>query len=359
MSYLHFLKSPLDRQIGTPREYILDKLEILEKNMPKFATFGETMVQYNAKYLGPYNPKGDHISDVAGAESNVALNLSRITSGSVHALWISRLGNDEAGKLIADTLSQVIDISAPIRDREKTGISFLNHYDDDSHIKEYQRAGSAASNLSFEDVESHLPGSDLFHVTGITPALSASCRDATLKSMKRCLELNIPVCLDVNYRDQLWNPDEAKTVLNKMIGLSTVLKLGHDEAEAIWSEGRSAEEYARSFHQGSGTVTILTKGASGAILFDGENLIEEPSIEVRVVDPVGAGDAFVAGFIGTLFNDESTPRVALSQSPKKRKVIFERAIRVANICGSLTCTKRGDTSAMPNMAEVEHYLGGT
>jgi 2-dehydro-3-deoxygluconokinase len=359
VSYLHFLKSPLDRQIGTPREYILDKLEILEKNMPKFATFGETMVQYNAKYLGPYNPKGDHILDVAGAESNVALNLSRITSGSVHALWISRLGNDEAGKLIADTLSQVIDISAPIRDREKTGISFLNHYDDDSHIKEYQRAGSAASNLSFEDVESHLPGSDLFHVTGITPALSASCRDATLKSMKRCLELNIPVCLDVNYRDQLWNPDEAKTVLNKMIGLSTVLKLGHDEAEAIWSEGRSAEEYARSFHQGSGTVTILTKGASGAILFDGENLIEEPSIEVRVVDPVGAGDAFVAGFIGTLFNDESTPRVALSQSPKKRKVIFERAIRVANICGSLTCTKRGDTSAMPNMAEVEHYLGGT
>ena len=327
--------------------------------MPKFVTFGETMVQYNAKYLGPYDPKGDHISDVAGAESNVALNLSRISKGSIDALWISRLGNDKAGKLVADTISQLIDISAPIQIREKTGISFLNHYEDDSHVKEYQRAGSAASMLSFEDVESHLPGSDLLHVTGITPALSASCRDATLKSMKRCLELNIPVCLDVNYRDQLWNPDEAKTVLNRMIGLSTIFKLGHDEAEAIWSEGLSAEEYARSFHQGSGTVTILTKGASGAILFDGENLIEEPSIEVRVVDPVGAGDAFVAGFIGTLFNDESTPRVALSQSPEKRKVIFERAIRVANICGSLTCTKRGDTSAMPNMAEVEHYLGGT
>ena len=327
--------------------------------MPKFVTFGETMVQYNAKYLGPYDPKGDHISDVAGAESNVALNLSRISKGSIDALWISRLGNDKAGKLVADTISQLIDISAPIQIREKTGISFLNHYEDDSHVKEYQRAGSAASMLSFEDVESHLPGSDLLHVTGITPALSASCRDATLKSMKRCLELNIPVCLDVNYRDQLWNPDEAKTVLNRMIGLSTIFKLGHDEAEAIWSEGLSAEEYARNFHQGPETVTIVTRGASGAILFDGENLIEEPSIEVRVVDPVGAGDAFVAGFIGTLFNDESTPRVALSQSPEKRKAIFKRAIRVANICGSLTCTRRGDTSAMPNMPEVEHYLGGT
>ena len=246
--------------------------------MPKFATFGETMVQYNAKYLGPYNPKGDHISDVAGAESNVALNLSRISKGSIDALWISRLGNDKAGKLVADTISQLIDISAAIQIREKTGISFLNHYEDDSHVKEYQRAGSAASMLSFEDVESHLPGSDLLHVTGITPALSASCRDATLKSMKRCLELNIPVSLDVNYRDQLWNTDEAKIVLNRMIGLSTIFKLGHDEAEAIWSEGLSAEEYARNFHQGPGTVTIVTRGASGAILFDGENLIEEPSI---------------------------------------------------------------------------------
>ena len=327
--------------------------------MPKFVTFGETMVQYNAKYLGPYDPKGDHISDVAGAESNVALNLSRISKGSIDALWISRLGNDKAGKLVADTISQLIDISAPIQIREKTGISFLNHYEDDSHVKEYQRAGSAASMLSFEDVESHLPGTDLLHITGITPALSTSCRDATLKSMKRCLELNIPVCLDVNYRDQLWDPGEAKTVLNRMIRMSTIFKLGHDEAEAIWSEGLSAEEYARNFHQGPGTVTIVTRGASGAILFDGENLIEEPSIEVRVVDPVGAGDAFVAGFIGTLFNDESTPRVALSQSPEKRKAIFKRAIRVANICGSLTCTRRGDTSAMPNMPEVEHYLGGT
>jgi len=327
--------------------------------MPKFVTFGETMVQYNAKYTGPYDPKGDHISDVAGAESNVALNLNRIVNGSVDALWISRLGNDEAGKLIAGAISQLIDISAPMQIGEKTGISFLNHYDDDSHVKEYQRAGSAASKLSFGDVEAHLPGSDLLHVTGITPALSVSCRDATLRSMERCLELNIPVCLDVNYRDQLWNPDEAKTVLNKMIGLSTIFKLGHDEAEAIWSEGRSAEEYARNFHQGSETVTIVTKGASGAVLFDGENLIEEPSIDVHVVDPVGAGDAFVAGFIGTLFNNESTPGAALAQPPEKRKVIFKRAIRVANICGSLTCTKRGDTSAMPDMAEVEHYLGGT
>jgi len=51
--------------------------------------------------------------------------------------------------------------------------------------------------------------------------------------------------------------------------------------------------------------------------------------------------------------------VALSQSPENRKAIFERAIRVANICGSLTCTRRGDTSAMPNIAEVEHYLEST
>ena len=68
--------------------------------MPNFVTFGETMVQYNAEYSGPYDPDGKHLADIAGAESNVAVNLKKVSAGKVNTTWISRLGDDESGKLV-------------------------------------------------------------------------------------------------------------------------------------------------------------------------------------------------------------------------------------------------------------------
>ena len=68
--------------------------------MQKFITFGETMVQYNAEYTGKYDPSEKYFPDVAGAESNVAINLSKITGDLAEIFWISRLGQDPAGYLI-------------------------------------------------------------------------------------------------------------------------------------------------------------------------------------------------------------------------------------------------------------------
>ena len=83
------------------------------------------MVQYNAEYTGEFDPNEQYFLDVAGAESNVAINLSKITKNLVEIFWISRLGEDEAGHLIRNTLSKEIKIDAPIYKGEKTGISYL------------------------------------------------------------------------------------------------------------------------------------------------------------------------------------------------------------------------------------------
>ena len=88
--------------------------------MQKFVTFGETMVQYNAEYTGEFDPNEQYFLDVAGAESNVAINLSKITKNHVEIFWISRLGEDEAGHLIHNTLSKEIKIDAPIYKGEQT-----------------------------------------------------------------------------------------------------------------------------------------------------------------------------------------------------------------------------------------------
>ena len=316
------------------------------------------MVQYNALYAGSYNPKGEHLIDVAGAESNVALNLSRILDDSINIEWISRLGKDASGELILQTLSENIKVSASLSVGEFTGVSFLTHHDDGRHEKVYKRAGSAASKITYDDVKPHLSDVDLLHVTGITPALSQSCRQAVISAMEYCSRNDIPVCLDVNYREQLWEPNEARGVLDSMLDMATILKLGHDEAESVWQYGLSAEEYAKRFHQGLGTLTIMTKGAEGAILYDGQSTIVEPALKIDIVDPVGAGDAFMAGFIGEMFKNGRTPGSVLDYGNRDRTKLLRMATRVGNICGSLTCTRRGDTTAMPNLNEINSYLIG-
>ena len=314
------------------------------------------MVQYNALYEGQYDPEGEHLSDVAGAESNVAVNLARLEPDSLDIHWVSQLGKDESGELIQQELSKKINVDAPLLAGEKTGVSYLNHYRDGQHIKTYDRLGSAASKLNFDFLESHISDADIVHVTGITPALSDSCQEATFSALEKCKSQETTVCLDVNYREQLWAPDIARVTLDKMIPYSSIFKIGLDEAEAIWNENLSGEEYARKFHQGKSTISVVTLGSEGAVLFNGHSMTKQSGLKVEVIDPVGAGDAFVAGLLKGLLPGQSQSEKNKNRIDSLNVDRLNYALRIANICGSMTCTRKGDTTAMPTMAEIEEYL---
>ena len=135
----------------------------------KFVTFGETMGQYNAEFIGVYGAEGAYMLDCAGAESNVAVGLRKLGVPGVEAVWVSRLGEDEAGQFVVTELQDRITVRASKFAGEKTGISYLNHHAGGEHLKTYFRKGSAASRLAFADVEPHLRDADILHVTGITP----------------------------------------------------------------------------------------------------------------------------------------------------------------------------------------------
>ena len=323
--------------------------------MTRFLTFGETMGQYNANFVGVYGAEGGYMLDCAGAESNVAVGLQKLGVPSLEAIWVSRLGDDEAGQFVMNELQGRIEVRAELHAGEKTGISYLNHHEDGEHFKSYFRKGSAASRLTFADVESHLRHADILHVTGITPALSDTCHDAIIASLEHARTRGLPVCFDLNYREQLWTPQEAARVFEHMVGYSDIFKLGHDEAEMIWGRGWSPEEYARHFQAENGGVVAVTRGVRGAVVFDGSNLMEHRGYNVGVVDPVGAGDAFVAGFLGGIL-DRSEIRAFFDMSDDQRAPILVHALEVANVCGALTCTRHGDTAAMPSMAEVRQFL---
>lgn len=322
--------------------------------MTKFLTFGETLVQHNADYIGPYDPDGSYTRHVAGAESNVALDLRRLMP-DIEAIWVSRLGHDPDGDMILEQLRDRITVRAPQFDAEFTGIQLLNHMGGGDVLRRYRRAGSAASRLTVAEVLPYLDGSDLVHVTGITPALSDTCHRTVMDVMRSAAERGIPVSMDVNYRDALWTPAEARAVCDRMRRLATLFKVGHDEAETIWGLGHSAEDYARFFHGDNTHLTVITTGDSGAVAYDGEQVITHPGFSVEIVDPVGAGDAFVAGFLSGIFQRCNVPAL-LEMNSDTRADTLSRALETANACGALVCTQHGDTEPMPDMAQVEEFV---
>ena len=323
--------------------------------MAKVVTFGETMLQYNASYVGPLKEDGEYLEDCAGAESNFAADLAKLGIPGVETVWISRLGEDDAGDFILKELAGKTQVFAPRSPGEKTGLSYLNHGQNGEPMKTYRRKGSAASRLTFADVLPHLEGCDVLHVTGITPALSRTCKATVFDALHHAAAAGIPVSFDLNFREQLWEPAAARPVFEEMIGLSSFFKIGYDEAEAVWSTGWSPEEYARHFHGMSHGLVVVTLGPDGAVAYDGDDAVSHGGFEIEMVDSVGAGDAFVAGLLGAVLQ-RHRPSEFLRLDSNSRSPVLEAALEVANVCGALTCTRRGDTAAMPTMAEVTGFL---
>ena len=325
----------------------------------KLVTFGETLVQHNADYLGTYDPEGAYTRRVAGAESNAALDLVRLMGDAVRAVWVSRLGADRDGDMIWDALAGQIEVRAPRAEGEFTGIQLLNHLGGGEVVRRYRRAGSAASRLGADEVLPHLEGADLLHVTGITPALSDVCRETTMAVMAAAHDMGVPVSMDVNYREALWSPQEARAVCDEMRGYATLFKAGLDEAETIWGGGLSATDYARRFAVGATRLAVVTTGDSGAVAVCDGAVAEHRGFSVDVVDPVGAGDAFVAGMLAGIFTSGERGSLAefLGMGADDRASALSDALALGNACGALVCARHGDTEAMPDMAQATRFAG--
>lgn len=170
----------------------------------------------------------------------------------------------------------------------------------------YDRAGSAASAMTASDVAWNVVEStEIVHLSGITPALSPSCRDLAAQVVTRARRAGARVSFDVNYRAKLWPAAEAAEVLGELAGGVDLLVATAEDARDVFGIEGSPEEVARGLadHTASQLV-VVTAGAAGAAWVDGgrTGFVEAyPSTEI---DRVGAGDAFAAGvLVGLLAGD--------------------------------------------------------
>jgi 2-dehydro-3-deoxygluconokinase len=309
---------------------------------PGLLTFGETMAVVIADQPGHLASARSFGLAIGGAESNVAMAVARL---GVPAAWVGRVGTDASGELVEQRVAAAGVRVTAVRDRSFTGIMVRHRPVGASIHVDYHRAGSAGSRLCPDDVSEDLVRkSGVVHVTGITPALSESARATVQHAIDAATATGVPVSLDVNYRAKLWSPAAARPVLRDLASRVDVLFAGVDEAELVLdAPGADTSALLRGLAALGPREVVLKDGARGCTaLVDGVELAE-PAVAVAVVDPVGAGDAFVAGYLA-----ERLAGVDLADR-----------LRTAVASGAYAVGVPGDCDSVPTREQLQRLAAAT
>jgi len=275
-----------------------------------------------------------------GAESNVAIGLARL---GVPVTWMGRLGDDALGRLVERQLRAEGVGAAVTRDPEApTALMLKERPTAGSSAVSYYRAGSAGSRLAPEHLDlDRIRDARVLHVTGITAALGDAPRAALDAAVDAAHGGGTIVSFDVNHRSRLWDAERAVPAYRALAARADVVFAGDDEAELLTGERDTDAQIAALAALGPAQV-VVKRGADGATaLADGERATQA-AFPVHAVDTVGAGDAFVAGYLAELLAGAS---------------LAER-LRTAAACGALACTAPGDWEAAPDRAAIARLLVG-
>ncbi len=304
---------------------------------PLVVTAGETMALLATPTPGRLLHAPSLSLLIGGAESNVAIGLSRL---GLRSRWVSALGDDELGELVLLRIrAEGVDTRVLRVGDRPTGL-YLREQVAGSVRVHYYRRGSAASTLSPGAFHTGvLDDAAFLHLTGITPALSPEAAEFTRWIAGLARRAGVRVSFDVNYRSKLWAPDQARAFADSMVPLVDVLLAGTDEVETLWGWTDDDESLARFTGAGPAEV-ILKRGADGCVArLDGERF-EAPGFAVPVRDPIGAGDAFAAGYLAAS---------VWSEQPESR-------LRTANAMGAFCVQAAGDYEGLPSRRELDDFL---
>ncbi|SMF75597.1 2-dehydro-3-deoxygluconokinase [Paenibacillus uliginis N3/975] len=304
-------------------------------------TFGESM-----GLLYPEGPRGigqggTMAQSFGGAESNLAIGLARL---GCPVGWFGQLGQDPIAQGIVKTLrGEGVDVSrVRYTGNAPTGLMLRESVRGKSSVY-YYRAGSAASRLTPDQVDAaYIAQARIVHFTGITAALSQSCLDTIRHVISLCKENDVQISFDPNLRLKLWNIEQARPVLLELAQSCDYFLPGHDECKLLYQTDDDdkilqnlrqlkAVTVVKSFH---GNNIIVREGDVHSVPFD---KVDE------VVDTIGAGDGFCAGFLAGLSKGYS----------------LEESIRLGGLTGSLVIQAPGDWEALPTWEEVELRRGNT
>lgn len=272
-------------------------------------TFGEAMVSLRSS--GPLAAGGSLDMHVAGAESNVAIGVARLGHP---VAWAGVVGADPHGEFIVKKLrGEGVRLRHRVHPERATGVMFLEQRTADISRAFYYRAGSAGSTISRDLVDAALDaGTQILHLTGVTPALGPAAREAVESAAARAAAEGMTVSLDVNYRSKLWSRSAARAVLAPLARHATIViasddeldLLAQDDPAAPGAEADGGTAVAAQLLAAGVREVVVKRGAAGAGVHTAEGRVEESAAPVTAIDTVGAGDAFTAGYLSALLDGE-------------------------------------------------------
>ncbi|MFX0560479.1 sugar kinase [Tepidibacillus infernus] len=300
-------------------------------------TFGETMVLMTPDSSGPMRYANEFSRKFAGAESNFAIGLSRLG----HRVgWISRVGKDEFGKaMVVFIRGEGVDVSYVKEDPlATTGLYFKEFRRPNDLRVYYYRKNSAASKMNKDDLnEEYIAQAKYLHITGITPALSESCYEMVFEAIKIAKKNSVQIVFDPNLRRKLWDEKKARATLLEIASQADIILPGVEEGEFMFGE-KNPQKLGELFIQHGASIAVIKAGDKGAYYFTKNESQYVPGFPVeQVVDPVGAGDGFAAGFISGLLDGLD---------------LFE-AVRRGNAVGAFVVMVNGDVEGLPEREELE------
>jgi 2-dehydro-3-deoxygluconokinase len=314
-----------------------------QESLGRVITLGETMALVSAASQSPFVHAKQLNLGMGGAESNVAIGLARL---GVPVTWVGRIGADFLGELVAREIrAEGVDTRALVDSGAPTGLMLKGKTAGGKTSVAYYRKESAGSRLSPADVPvAEIERAQMLHLTGITPALSDSAREAVEVALEAARRGGTPVSFDVNYRSALWSHEAAASRLAPMIAAADVVFAGEDEAAMFVGEAADAAEYARRLLDLGAREAVVKCGPLGAVTATAGGVITSaPAHTIDVVDTVGAGDAFVAGYLSAALQGAD----------------IHTRLQIANATGACACTALGDWEGAARAQDMKMLLNPT
>jgi 2-dehydro-3-deoxygluconokinase len=306
-------------------------------------TLGEGLGVLRTRGLGSLAHESDLVVGTGGAEGNVAIGLARL---GTPVTWLGRVGDDGLGtRVVRELRAEGVTVVAPIDPAAATGLLIKETPAPGRTVVTYHRAGSAGSRLSPGDLDLvDIAEFELVHVTGITPAVSETAHATIDTVVDRARAAGVPVSFDVNHRSSLWTDAAAASVVHRSIAARADLVFaGVDEAALLTGLADAAPaDLARAIAALGPAEVVVKLGEHGALALVDGVVHERAAVPVAVVDTVGAGDAFVAGYLAARLAGESV----------------DGRLDLAVRTGAAACTHPGDWEGFPTRRDLERQVGG-
>ena len=308
--------------------------------MHDLVTLGEILLRLSIPSPARFETARQLDVQIGGAEANVAAAVARL---GLKTAWISALPSNPWGERIRRELAGHGVDCAHVRavDAARAGVYFVEHGVPPRPVRVlYDRRDSAFARLEEADVDwEPVRRARLVHLTGITPALGAGPRALVKRAMREAAAFSF----DVNYRASLWSPADARLFMDEVLPEVRYLFLGEGEARTIFNLAGTVEQTLEALARLAPKATVsLQRGAAGSTVLDGSRFCRpRRQLEVQVVDPIGAGDAYVAGFLWAVLGKRG----------------LQEAVDAGSAVAALKCSMWGDI-ALVSPRDVEEVLAG-